>query len=183
MKRTSNWDLYFRNICEAVASNSKCLSRQVGAILVKDKSVLATGYNGPPRGVPECGEERWGLDDSIFTPFISTEDIRTKCPRRLAGAKSGENLHLCIAAHAETNCIANAARHGVEIYDTAMYMNCVIACSECLKLMINAGIDLLTCDSLDVYDNTSIYLLKNSDIRVRTFDNEWLNKDNIRRKG
>jgi len=114
-----SWDLYFYNICVAVASKSRCLSRQIGAIIVYDNSVVATGYNGPPRGVSHCGPE---------------------CPRKLAGFPSGEGLHLCPAAHAEANCIVNAARLGVSVVGSTIYMNCPIPCTECSKLIINAGI-------------------------------------------
>jgi len=132
------WDKYFHAICCAVALKSPCQSRQIGAILVRDKSIVATGYNGPPRGIPHCG--------SI-------------CPRKAAGYKSGEGLHLCPAAHAETNCIVNAARLGVSTLNTTLYMNCITPCRECMKLLINAGVAEIVVDELTQYDEMSIKLL------------------------
>ena len=146
------WDQYYLNISKVVASNSRCLSRQVGAILVFDKVVVATGYNGPPRGVSHC-----------------LGDI---CPRRQLGFSSGEGLHLCPAAHAETNCIYNAARVGVQTLDTTMYMTCGVPCKECLKGIINAGIKELVCTSLDHYDLLSGLLLRDSSLVIRTYETE-----------
>ena len=116
-KASKEWDRYFRSVCLAVASKSPCHSRKIGAILVRDKSIVATGYNGPPRGVPHC-------DPS--------------CPRREAGYRSGEGLHLCPATHAEVNCVINAARLGVVTLGTTLYMNAPFPCMECTKDLINA---------------------------------------------
>ena len=128
-----SWDLYFHTLCVAVASKSPCLSRQIGAIIVYENSIVATGFNGPPRGVSHC------------------DNPKDTCPRKLRGWPSGEGLHLCPAAHAETNCIVNAARLGVSVLDTTMYMNCPIPCAECTKLIINAGITNLVVEDTTWY--------------------------------
>jgi dCMP deaminase len=143
-----SWDKYFHKITEVVASNSKCLSRKIGAILVRDNVVICTGYNGPPRGVPHC------------------EGV---CPRRAKGYASGEGLHLCPAAHAERNCIAHAARLGITVKGATLYMNSQIPCKDCLSELINAGVAEVVCTSLEPYDEMSKFLLAHSDIRIRAF--------------
>lgn len=91
-----NWDEYFYNLCKTAASNSKCLSRQIGAIIVKDNTVLSIGYNGPPRGVPHCGE-RYSKDMNLIKRMENiNEDIYIDiCPRKALGFKSGEGLEFC----------------------------------------------------------------------------------------
>ena len=144
------WDKYFYSICEAVGKNSKCLSRQIGAILVMDKVVICTGYNGPPRGVPHC-------EGSI-------------CPRRTAGYKSGEGLHLCPAAHAERNAIIQAARLGIMTKGSALYLNTQMPCKDCLIEIINAGINEVVCVDMKLYDEKSEFILKHSELSIRIFD-------------
>ena len=144
-----SWDNYFKELATVVASNSKCLSRQIGAVLVKDRAIISTGYNGPPRGVPHC-------KGSI-------------CPRQLQGYKSGEGLHLCPATHAEANCIAQAARNGVSTLNSIMYLTCNIPCKNCLALMINAGIEEAVCISLDWYDDLSPFIATQSNLIIREY--------------
>ena len=66
----SKWDNYFHTICESVSTKSPCLSRKIGAILVRDKSIISTGFNGPARGIPHCGHERF-MKDSVLSTFIN----------------------------------------------------------------------------------------------------------------
>jgi len=134
MKPNISSDLYFYNLCVAIASKSHCLSRQIGAILVFEDSIISTGYNGPPRGVSHCEHA---------------------CPRKAVGYPSGEGLHLCPAAHAEANCIVNAARLGIQTLDSTMYMNCPIPCAECTKLIINAGITHLVVEDASFYSTNT----------------------------
>ena len=138
------WDTYFLKICETIASNSVCKSRQIGAILVRDKSIVATGYNGPPRGVPHCGKRRLEFDHNLRDRMTRTIDPTfindDKCPRRVMGFASGDGLDYCIAAHAEQNCVANAARLGVSTLGTDLYLNDQIPCKVCLAILINAGV-------------------------------------------
>jgi len=164
-----NWDKYFLDICNTVATNSKCFSRKIGAILVRDKSIISTGYNGPPRGIPQC-DYRWGDDESLsFWEDKVKEKTALVCPRRAIGFKSGEGLDLCLAAHAETNAIVNAARLGISTNNTTMYMNCPISCKNCLVLIINSGITEIVVTSLDFYDGTSKYIKENSKLIIRLF--------------
>src|SRR6056297_1400424 len=91
--RVNSWDEYYYNVAVEVARNSKCLSRSIGAVLVKDKSIIGTGYNGPPRGVPHCGV-RHNYDFDLIQAYaykgVAVTDIVTKCPRKLLNYKSGE---------------------------------------------------------------------------------------------
>ena len=165
------WDQYFLNIASVVASNSKCLSRQIGAIVVKNNSVIATGYNGPPRGVPHCDERM----DKVLLNEISQggKDVLAKwrgiCPRRYLGYESNEGLHLCPATHAEANCIAQAAMNGVTANGSVMYVTCGVPCKNCLALIINAGIIEVVCTSLDYYDELSEFILSHSYLNVREY--------------
>ena len=167
-----NWDKYFHNLCVAVASKSSCLSRQIGAILVKDKSVVSTGYNGPARGYPHCegkllyrpGQVIRGVD--IYS-FNLTSPI---CPRHAKGYKSGEGLEECPAAHAERNCISNAARLGVAVLGCTLYMNCVLPCKDCATSIVNAGIVEVVVDEAIAYDSLSIKILTYGGVRWRVFD-------------
>jgi dCMP deaminase len=160
------WDTYFLELAKVVASNSSCLSRQVGALLVRDRSIISTGYNGPPRGIPHCSirmVDQSELSDMIVVP---TSDV---CPRRLMGYNSGEGLEYCVASHAEVNCINNAARNGVCTLGTTMYMTCGIPCKSCLGEIINAGISSLVCTKLTYYDTTSLWLVKHSNLTIRQY--------------
>ncbi|RME19317.1 MAG: cytidine deaminase [Deltaproteobacteria bacterium] len=113
------WDTYFMRFARLAESRSTCLRRKVGAVVVKDRNVLATGYNGAPRGVPHCTE--------------------TGCLRQKMGVPSGQRHELCRGLHAEQNAIIQAAYHGVSIRGATMY--CTFSpCSICMKMIINAGI-------------------------------------------
>lgn len=114
------WDEYFMQMAELTAKRSTCLRRQVGAVIVKDRHIIATGYNGAPRGVKHC-EEKGG------------------CLRQQLSVPSGQRHELCRALHAEQNAIIQAATLGQSIEDGTIYVThqpCVI----CAKMIINAGI-------------------------------------------
>jgi len=147
-----SWDNYFKNLAYTVASNSKCLSRHIGAVLVKDKAIISTGYNGPSRGIPPCPGP--------------------KCPRTALGFNSSEGLHLCPAAHAEANSIAQAARSGVSTSGTTMYVTCGVPCKNCLALIINAGIEEVVCTSLEWYDSLSPFIVEHSNLIIREYRKE-----------
>jgi len=118
MERPS-WDEYFMDIARLVSSRSTCMRRQVGAVMVKSKHVLATGYNGTPSGITHCSE--------------------TGCLRDQLKVPSGERHELCRGLHAEQNAIIQAARHGIDINGATLYCThspCII----CSKMLINAGI-------------------------------------------
>jgi dCMP deaminase len=114
------WDEYFVAITKQVATRSTCLRRKVGAIIVKDKRILTTGYNGAPKGVRNCLE-------------------RGTCLREELGVPSGERQEICRGLHAEQNAILQAAYHGVSIKGSVMYCT-TQPCITCAKMIINAGI-------------------------------------------
>lgn len=170
------WDQRFLGICNELSTWSSCLSRQIGAVLVRDKTIIATGYNGPPRGVPHCGKERNVEDSNLFLILQSARQAEgllgddTMCPRYRLGLKSGDGLNLCPAAHAEANCINNAARIGVRTSGSTMYMNCPVPCKDCLKAIINAGIKEIVCTAWTKYDALSEYLIKNSELKIKIYE-------------
>jgi len=172
------WDTYFHNICNAVGSKSNCLSRKIGSILVKDKSIIASGYNGPSRGIPHCDslERREAIISAfgIKDPFTINElkQKLNKCPRQVLGYKSGEGLEICIAAHSERNCIIDAARRGVNVYGSTLYLNTGIPCKDCLVEIINSGMQEIVCEKKFSYDKMTNFLLEHSDITVREFELE-----------
>jgi dCMP deaminase len=146
MQRPS-WDEYFMDITRLVARRSTCLRRQVGAVLVKQKNILATGYNGTPSGITHC-------------------DV-TGCLREQLQVPSGERHELCRGLHAEQNAIIQAARHGINISDSTLYCTnspCII----CTKMLINAGIRKVF--YLEGYsDQLSMEMLGEAGIEARSF--------------
>ena len=113
------WDDYFMDITHFDATRSTCLRRHVGAVLVRDKRILSTGYNGAPSGIEHC--------------------LETGCLREQLGIPSGERHELCRALHAEQNAIIQAALHGVGIKGATLYCT-NLPCVICSKMLINAGI-------------------------------------------
>jgi len=118
------WDEYFMTIAADVARRSTCLRRQVGAILVVDRRLLATGYNGAPTDVPHCSE--------------------SGCLRQQMAVPSGQRHELCRGLHAEMNAIIQSAKHGVSIAGATLYTT-HHPCSMCAKMCINAGIKRIVC--------------------------------------
>ena len=170
-EKEKRWDKYFSIICKAIASKSPCLSRQIGAILVRDKSIVSTGYNGPARGYPHCKKAVLLKSDNTVDPELTQQcEPELVCPRKAKGYKSGEALHLCPAAHAEGNCVANAARNGVSTVGTTLYMNCIIPCKDCAIILVNAGIKEVVVDDMTPYSEMSIGILKHGNIKVRRFN-------------
>jgi len=179
------WDPWYHELCTVVAKKSQCLSRKIGAILVKDKAVVSQGYNGPPRGVQTC-DKRWFNDsemrkvanfkhgDTSSVAFKSFYDVylKGKCPRYIPemGFKSGEGLEWCVAGHAERNALINAARAGIATKGLKIYMDCGVPCTPCLVEIINAGIEEIIVSKMTFYDQSSEYLLKQSGIPIRVYE-------------
>jgi len=167
-------DENFLDQCKLVAKNSKCLSRQIGSILVRDKSIISTGYNGPPRDFPHCNE-RYLIDPELRKALKKInkdpDDPRYHniCPRYVLGYKSGQGLEWCVAAHSEKNAIVNAAREGICTKGSTLYMTCSVPCSQCLVSIINAGITEIVVTSKSFYDLSAQYLIKNSNLICREF--------------
>ena len=114
-----SWDRYFLKIARDVAERATCCRRHVGAVLVRDKRILATGYNGAPRNVPHC--------------------LEVGCMREKMKVPSGQRHELCRGVHAEMNALLQCAFHGVESGDSTMYCTST-PCSLCSKMLINAGV-------------------------------------------
>ena len=117
-KRPS-WDSYFMQLATVVAGRATCLRRQVGAVMVKDRQILSTGYNGSPSGLLHCAE--------------------IGCLRQNLNVPSGERTEICRAVHAEQNALIQAAKHGVAIEGADLYTTHQ-PCVQCTKMIINAGI-------------------------------------------
>jgi dCMP deaminase len=118
------WDEYFAQITRQVASRSTCLRRQVGAIIVRNKRILSTGYNGAPTGFAHCQT--------------------TGCLREQTNTPSGERQEICRGLHAEQNAIIQAALHGVPVAGADVYVTHQ-PCITCAKMIINAGLRRVVC--------------------------------------
>ncbi len=114
-----SWDEYFMALANQVATRTTCLRRAVGAVIVKDRRILATGYNGVPSGIRHCAE--------------------VGCLREQLGVPSGQRHEICRGLHAEQNAIIQAARFGPDIDGASIYVN-TQPCVVCAKMLINAGI-------------------------------------------
>jgi len=143
-KRPS-WDEYFISIASLVARRSTCLRRQVGALIVKERRILATGYNGTPSGIKHCSQ--------------------TGCLREKLKIPSGERHELCRGLHAEQNALLQAALYGISVKDATFYITnqpCII----CTKMIINAGIkEIVIADGYP--DRMAGEFLKEAGIKVR----------------
>ncbi len=140
-----DWDEYFMRIAFLVAERSTCLRRKVGAVLVKDKRILATGYNGAPAGIRHCSE--------------------VGCLREKLGVPSGQRHELCRGLHAEQNAIIQAAMHGVSLKGAVMYIT-TQPCIICTKMLINAGVEEIVI-SQGYPDEMAREFLEEAGIKVR----------------
>ena len=142
------WDQYFMRMAFLATSRSNCTRRKVGAVIVKDKNVLATGYNGPPSGTVHC-------------------DV-VGCIRDELDVPSGERHELCRGLHAEQNAIIQAAVHGVSIKDAVIYVT-THPCVVCSKMLMNAQIrEIIYAQGYP--DELSELMLLESDIKKRRFE-------------
>ncbi|MEM1577462.1 MAG: deaminase [Candidatus Pacearchaeota archaeon] len=130
-----DWDNYFMSIAKQVATRSNCIKRKVGAVIVKDRRIISTGYNGTPRGIKNCNEGG--------------------CPRCYRWEESGKALSECFCSHAEENAIVQAAYHGISTNNAVLYVT-FVPCLLCAKMIINAGIK-------EVYYNASYSLSKDAE--------------------
>lgn len=151
MAERGTWDSYFLDLAHTVATRATCSRRQVGAVVVKDRRIVSSGYNGGPSGYPHC------LDGA--------------CPRAASDAPSGADYERCIAIHAEANALLFASpeqRDGATLYCT------FFPCFGCAKLIANAGIAEVVVPPLDAvtsyegYEDTRTFL-HTCDVRVRPY--------------
>ena len=150
VKRPS-WDEHFMQMAELTAQRSTCLRRHVGAVIVQDKHVVATGYNGAPKGVAHCAE-------------------MGGCLREKMGIPSGERHELCRALHAEQNAIIQAATLAQSIEGASIYIThqpCII----CAKMIINAGIKRIVVKE-GYPDEMSVKMLDEAGLKIVMFGEE-----------
>jgi dCMP deaminase len=143
-----DWDQYFMQMAEFAATRTTCLRRAVGAVIVKDRRVLATGYNGAPQGLTHCEE--------------------LGCLRQQLNVPSGQRHELCRALHAEQNAIITAARYGVNIDGATIYVT-TQPCVVCAKMLINAGITEIVYKN-PYPDELSMNMLGESGIKLRVYE-------------
>jgi len=146
MRPTTNE--YFMGIAEKVAERSTCLRRKVGAVLVKDKQIISTGYNGAPKDASHCEE--------------------VGCLREENDVPSGERHELCRGAHAEANAVSQSAQHGVSTEGSTLYCT-TYPCPMCAKTLINAGVEKIYYSG-DYGDSLASDLLEESNVEVVKYD-------------
>jgi len=140
-----SWDEYFLSIAELVSSRSTCLRRKVGAVIVRDKRILSTGYNGAPSGIEHCAT--------------------AGCIREKLKIPSGERHELCRGLHGEQNAFLQAALHGTSLKDSILYST-TQPCIICAKMIINAGIREIVIRG-DYPDRMAKDFLKEAKVKVR----------------
>jgi len=143
-----SWDEYFMRIAMEVSQRGNCMKRKVAAIIVKDKRIISTGYNGTPRGIRNCDEGG--------------------CARCNSYGASGVALSECTCSHGEENAIVQAAYHGVSIKGGTMYVT-MSPCLICAKMIINAGIVEVVYNADFPLAETSKNLLKEAKVKLRQF--------------
>ena len=143
------WDQYFMNIAQVVAERANCSRRKVAAVIVKDKRVISTGYNGTPRGIQNCNEGG--------------------CARCSGNAPSGTALESCVCSHAEENSIVQAAYHGVSLKGATLYST-LSPCLICTKMIINSGIEEVVYHKSYTIEELPLKLLNEAKIKVRQID-------------
>jgi dCMP deaminase len=148
MLKRPSYDEYFMEMAHVVSKRSTCLRRHVGAILVKDKHILSTGYNGAPKGLKHCSE--------------------VGCIRENMNIPSGERHELCRGLHAEQNAIIQAAVFGTSIKGSTLYCTNT-PCVVCVKMLINAGVEEIVYSG-DYPDDLAKKMLAESKIKIRNLN-------------
>ena len=145
MAQRVSWDEYFLQIAALAATRSTCMRRTVGCVLVRDRHVLATGYNGVPAKAAHCDDRG--------------------CLRQELGVPSGERMDICRAVHAEANAIAQCAKLGVCVSGATAYVT-VTPCSKCAALLVQAGVKSVV--SAGVYpDAATKSILEEAGVEVK----------------
>ncbi len=141
-----SWDDYFMGIAAMVAGRGDCVKRRVAAIIVRERRIVATGYNGTPRGTVNCGQGG--------------------CPRCASFVKSGTALGECLCSHGEENAITQAALHGISVKGAVLYSTCS-PCLLCTKMIINSGIAQVVYNASYPLGSRSLELLQEAGVQVR----------------
>lgn len=150
-KSRPGWDKYFMDIALVAASRSNCSRRHVAAVLVRDRRIISTGYNGTPRGVRNCSDGG--------------------CPRCNSNTPSGHGLGDCLCSHAEENSIVQAAYHGISVKGSTLYTT-FSPCLTCAKMIINAGIVEVVYHKHYSIDDVSTALLKEAGVIIRPLEED-----------
>ncbi len=144
MENRPNWDEYFMDIAKLVSTRSTCIRRHVGAVIVRERQILSTGYNGAPKGLNHC--------------------INIGCEREKLNIPSGQRHEICRGVHAEQNAIVQAAYNGISIKGSTIYTT-VRPCILCAKLIINAGIKVIIFEG-EYASDKAMDLIKEADIEI-----------------
>ncbi len=140
------WDEYFMSIAKVVSTRSSCMKRHIGAIIVRDKRIVSTGYNGTPRGIKNCDEGG--------------------CPRCNNYTNTGTKLDECFCSHGEENAIVQAAYHGISIKGSTIYTT-FSPCLWCTKMIINSGIVEVVYNADYPLGEVAVQLLKEAGVIVK----------------
>lgn len=152
--RRPSWDEYFMEMAHVARQRSTCIRQQVGAVLVKDHRIIATGYSDTPAGIDNCGDG--GCE---------------RCEKRNNGTYgANEHKDKCICVHAEQNALLQSAYHGVSTKGAVMYST-VTSCNNCAKMIINAGITEVVVDHAYT-DEEGPKLLKKGGVKLRKISNK-----------
>ena len=147
-EKRPDWYEYFMDIAHVVSKRGKCSRSKVAALIVSDRRIISTGYNGTPRGIENCCDGG--------------------CPRCASDAPSGGHLGECICAHAEENAIVQAAYHGIAVRDSMLY--CILSpCLMCTKMIINAGIKEVVFETEYHFTEQARALFKEAGVMCRQF--------------
>ena len=141
-----DWDEYFMKIAQVASMRSNCIKRKVGAVIVRDRRIISTGYNGTPRGTKNCNEGG--------------------CPRCNSLASSGTRLEECLCSHAEENAITQSAYHGTSVKDGTIYTT-FAPCLMCSKMIINCGIVEVIFNIDYPLNDTSFHLFEQAGVQIR----------------
>ena len=141
-----SWDDYFMSIARVVASRSNCVKRKVAAVITRDRRIISTGYNGTPRGTPNCNEGG--------------------CPRCNGFAEGGTRLDECLCSHGEENAITQAAYHGVLVKGGTLYTT-FSPCLMCTKMIINAGLTEVVYNADYPLGEVALDLLREAGVKIR----------------
>ncbi|HLC74330.1 MAG TPA: cytidine/deoxycytidylate deaminase family protein [Candidatus Nanoarchaeia archaeon] len=149
VRQRPSWDEYFMNIADVVKLRCTCLSASKGAVLVKDKRIISTGYNGSPRGIKHCNQGGC-----------------VRCTQRHLGKlKSGNYSEPCVCCHSEENAIVQAAVHGISTEGATLFTT-FTPCVNCAKMIINAGIREVVA-KIEYPDDVGIQLFKEAGVGFR----------------
>ena len=151
-----SWDEYFMSIAAVAASRSNCSRRHVAAVIVKERQIISTGYNGTPKGIKNCDEGG--------------------CPRCNSDIPSGQGLTECICSHDEENAIVQAAKHGIAIEGAVLYTT-YSPCLLCSKMIINAGLSEVVYQDRYSIDDVSMRLLHEAGVKVRRIQTPQIIKE------